>query len=376
MYYIFDFLYGLIDPIFIAFLIISLGLFIGGFSFKGVSFSLSAVLILSILSGALVSSFEVTFDAVIFNNNFLSVAGNFSTLGTALFVTSVGFSAGYSFLEQKMFNYKPFLISMVVVGVDFLALLIALNFNLDVFEFELLCGIFCGAMTSTPGLAALCEKGNVNAASSGYACSYLIGVLSVVIFTQIVMKSKRFSFFMSKEKKIQSRQICCENRKSILLISVSIILGYIVGNIKILGFSFGTSAGLLIAGIIVSFLSKKAIPSSVLGFTRELGLVMFFVGTGVVSGIKSIGNFNFAFVLYGALFTVIPIAFGFFISMILYKRNVYQALCVVCGVMTSTPAITLLLKENDQADICDYSISYTGALLTMVFAIRMVCYFY
>lgn len=103
---------------------------------------------------------------------------------------------------------------------------------------------------------------------------------------------------------------------------------------------------------------------------------MFFVGTGVVSGINSVGNIDFVFVLYGILFTVIPIAFGFLVSMILYKGNVYQAFCVVCGTMTSTPAISFLLRENDQADISNYSISYTGALLSIVLAMRTICYLY
>ena len=54
-------------------------------------------------------------------------------------------------------------------------------------NYSSLLGILCGALTSTPGLSSVCELiGSENEiAVLGYSCSYLLGVILVVFFTQL-----------------------------------------------------------------------------------------------------------------------------------------------------------------------------------------------
>ena len=54
-------------------------------------------------------------------------------------------------------------------------------------------GVFCGAMTSTPALSTVCEisESYVAAATAGYACTYIFGVVGVVVFVQILSNNKK-----------------------------------------------------------------------------------------------------------------------------------------------------------------------------------------
>ena len=57
----------------------------------------------------------------------------------------------------------------------------------------------------------------------------------------------------------------------------------------------------------------------------------------------------------------------------LFSKSIEQTASVIAGGMTSTPAIGVLLKNNNVSpDLCAYSLTYIGALLAMVVGVYII----
>ena len=55
---------------------------------------------------------------------------------------------------------------------------------------------------------------------------------------------------------------------------------------------------------------KRAAPTDLFGAVRNIGLVLFFAGTGVPAGMQITAGIEMRIFFYGALMTVLPIAAG------------------------------------------------------------------
>ena len=97
--------------IFIAFLIATIGYLVGAIEVKGISLGTAGVLLIALIYGIIVSKVpEFNFsgiDIVLFDDAVKSKFSLFSSIGTALFVTSVGLIASCAswafFLPLKSF---------------------------------------------------------------------------------------------------------------------------------------------------------------------------------------------------------------------------------------------------------------------------------
>ena len=153
------------------FLIIALGYLLGSIKIKGLSLGSSGVLIV----------------ALVFGHFGFTVPGTLRNLGLITFVTAVGFIAGPVFFR----NFKSKATAYIALGV----LVIALGIVTTIGALKLLgiptplaIGMFAGALTSTPGLAAAIEATGSDLASVGYGIAYPFGVLGVVLFVQLMPK--------------------------------------------------------------------------------------------------------------------------------------------------------------------------------------------
>lgn len=159
---------------------VAAGYLLGKVRIGGITPGSSGVLIVSVIIGAAISAF---------GSGTGEAAGSFSllsSLGTALFVSCIGLSAGSSFsLGAKRRGIMCFLIGMGTTLVAFLFILAISR----VFETDrsVLLGILCGALTTTPALSALSGIEGVSQplASAGYGAAYLFGVTVTVAAVQI-----------------------------------------------------------------------------------------------------------------------------------------------------------------------------------------------
>lgn len=363
-------------PIWILFFIICTGYYLGQIKIKGISLDLTAILIVSIIVGVLFGQFPSISigEKVIFQTSEWNDLMRFlSPFGSALFISSVGLSTGYEIHitnRRKMFRY--FGIGSLVVTLNFF-LAKTLSVIDGTLEQPLLFGIFCGSMTSSPGLATICEASPqfASKATSGYGSSYLIGVICVVLFVQFMIGAKTSPITRTtKTESSQSFPVLF----GIIQISFAILVGTMLGSFHFpkTNFSLGVSGGILISSIIMGYVinrlrPEKSISEEFCNLYRCLGLVLFFVGNGVPAGMQLRNTFIPHTALYAIIFTIFPIVCTYCICRVFLKNDKWSALNAVCGTMTSTPAFGILSRKNrTSANNAIYTSTYTGALITIV----------
>ena len=162
------------DQLFVLFSILAIGLAFGNFTVKGVSLGSSGVLFAALLAG----------------HYHLQVPAGVTAIGTALFVYCVGLGVGNRFFGSlRSRGSKLLLMSALVVGAAWGITLIACQcFGMD---YGIAAGLFAGACTSTPGLAAALEAAETTGRASGainigYGVAYPFGVIGVVLFVQLL----------------------------------------------------------------------------------------------------------------------------------------------------------------------------------------------
>lgn len=161
------------NPLVALFTVIGLGLLLGTIQIKGISLGSSGVLFTALLCGHLG----------------YSLPSGVGTIGLVLFVYCVGIGAGGRFFSALAREGSTLAkLALLIVGLG-AALALAASKLLDI-PADLAVGIFAGALTSTPALAAATE--GLGEGSSGviigYGIAYPFGVVGVVLFVQLVPK--------------------------------------------------------------------------------------------------------------------------------------------------------------------------------------------
>jgi putative transport protein len=151
------------------FLIIAVGILAGHIKIKGISLDASAVI----------------FVALIFGHFGVMIPSEFSKIGIVLFIFTIGIQAGPGFFESFKSNGIKYIITAIVVVVSgaLLTIVFASIFNID---YKIAVGLYNGALTSTPGLAAAIESTDSPLASIGYGIAYPFGVIGVILFVRLL----------------------------------------------------------------------------------------------------------------------------------------------------------------------------------------------
>lgn len=155
----------------VFFIIIASGLILGNINIKGISLDVSAVI----------------FVALAFGHLGYEAPEIIQKIGLILFIYSVGIQAGPGFFKSlKSQGLHYFILAFVVVVSGGLTA-IGLGYLFDI-DLRLVAGIFTGALTSTPGLAASIESTGSSLASIGYGIAYPVGILGVILFVRFAPK--------------------------------------------------------------------------------------------------------------------------------------------------------------------------------------------
>lgn len=395
MAYLGSFVGSIFSIVFIIFAIGTIGYLLGAIEIKGISLGTAGVLLAALLYGIFASyvpSFKVgTKEIVLFSDALKSNFSLVSSLGTAMFVTSVGLIAGPKFFRTFNKSSMGFIymgVIIITIGALSTVLFVLLDKNLSP---ELAVGLMTGALTSTPGLSAAKEVAGEMADQvvAGYGIAYLFGVLGVVFFVQLMPRILKVNVAEERERfvaasivqvKPLTRAVKKVEPFGFLPFFLTIALGCIIGAIKIPGinFSLGNSGGCLVAGLIVGHFGHLGgidlrIEKSTLNFYRELGLVLFLIGAGVPGGVNFISNVKVSYFIYGALITLIPMIVGYFAAKYLFKLDLFNSLGSITGGMTSTPALGALISTAGTDEVtASYAATYPVALVFVVIAAKII----
>ncbi len=258
-------------------------------------------------------------------------------------------------------------------------------------------GVYTGALTSSPGLAAAIESvakyGGEAQAQVGYghAVGYAPGVLIVIIAMQFFPLIFRID--IEKEKERFHEEIgAAENASTeqgkvkevgfdIIAFFLACFLGYFVGSVKLyLGpavkyFSLGSTGGILVTSLVLGFIGKIGplnfrMDTKVLGVIREIGLAMFLAIVGLrygydtVNSLLSSGAMLAMFSFVDGLFAIIV---GYVLGRYVFKLNWIILAGALCGGMTSTPGLGAAIDSTKSDDVASgYGATYPFALLGMV----------
>ncbi len=180
----------------LLFIIITLGFMLGRIKVFGISLESSGIL----------------FVAILFGHYGFTLNNDFQTFGLVLFIYAIGLQAGPSIFNiSKKGSMKYYLLILILLGTGaLLTIVLSRWMNVDM---NIAIGIFAGAMTSTPGLAAAQESTHSVLSSTGYGVVYPIGVIGVIILIRllpIVFKVK------IKDEEEQVRRLQEKNRKKVI----------------------------------------------------------------------------------------------------------------------------------------------------------------
>lgn len=165
------------QPLLVLFTTIAVGLLLGRFSIKGIRLGSSGVLFSALLAGHLG----------------YTIPGGVGTLGLVLFVYCVGIGAGGRFFASVARDGAT-LAKLACVIVALGGLVTWIGAKLLELPADLAAGIFAGALTSTPALAAASESFTTSASgvSIGYGIAYPVGAIGVVLFIQALPRILKY----------------------------------------------------------------------------------------------------------------------------------------------------------------------------------------
>jgi putative transport protein len=182
-------------PVAALFLIVALGSALGKIRLAGMSLGSSGVL----------------FVALLFGHLGVNLPAEIKQLGIILFVYAVGLQAGPRFFNQFRRRGIVFAKIAVMVVVSGAALTWILTKLLGIAP-ELAIGLFAGAMTSTPGLAAAMDASGDSLVGVGYGIAYPFGVIGVVLMVQLLPRLLRVNLDQEEQalsmSESKGRQVC------------------------------------------------------------------------------------------------------------------------------------------------------------------------
>ena len=390
---------GVAFLVFSVLAIAAVGYLLGRITIKGVNLGTAGVFLVALVYGCLFYKFlgtQLTQTGVNYTTNALKVV---ETLGLVLFVSSVGFIAGPKFFANLKKNFKTYILLGVVIiasgalvcaGCITVAQLTMEDVPADQLT-AIMTGLFSGALTSTPAFSASKEAIGSELAqyvAVGNGIAYIFGVIGVVLFVQLIPKFVKAD--MAAERALLSAgsgdngedPVEVKNNKKLLEIDsfgiapfvIASIIGILVGTVKIGSFSLTTTGGCLLVALVFGHFARigkinMMPPAATLKVFRELGLMLFLIGSGIAGGAKFVECFEAIYFLYGALMTIIPMVIGFLFAKYVLKLSLLNNLGSITGGMTSTPALGTLISTAGTEDVAAaYAATYPIALIAVVLA--------
>ena len=160
------------SPLLTIMLVVSLGTLLGAIPFGPVRFGAAGALFVGLGLGAMDARLGTGLGLV-------------QTLGLALFVYTVGIAVGARFFRELRRQLPLMAVSVLVLGLAALAVMVLGSmFGISP---ALRGGVFTGALTSTPALAAAIAKVGSQDPAVGYALSYPVGVTLAIVAASTVL---------------------------------------------------------------------------------------------------------------------------------------------------------------------------------------------
>lgn len=183
------------NPVLLIAILLGVGSLFGAIKFKKIGLGPAAVLFFALALSAA--------------NPALALPAIVGNLGLALFAYTVGLTAGPSFFSLLRKGSRTIATSVVIlIGAAGLTVLLGHLFGL---EKSLMAGVYAGALTNTPALAAANEQIGGENPVVGYSVTYIWGVLGMMLFAAVAVK--KHANEKETKKSFVTRNIRVEKKK-------------------------------------------------------------------------------------------------------------------------------------------------------------------
>lgn len=366
------------------FLIAALGYCVGAVKVRGIGLGSSAIFLVALVFG----HFGVSFPAAL------------QTTGMVLFITSVGVSAGPSFVGNLRRHGAAYVLLCLFTAVSGSLVCVAV-IRLAGVETPLAMGLMTGAYTTSPGFASAKEAfhGSAEAVAmvaAGYGIMYPVGTICKVLFVQMV--PRLLGADMERERAAlrhgsETPEPAEDNGRRFRLdamgffpLAAAIACGILLGGITIplpgIGsFSLGNSGGPLLVGLLLGHLGHIGpvdvrVDPRIVEPVKELGLILFFTGAGTEGGaqlVEIVSEYGAFLVVYGVILVFVPLTLGFAISRRVFRLPMLSGLAAMSGGMTCSPSLAALIQVAGTTDVAStYATTYPIALINMVIVMQIL----
>jgi putative transport protein len=202
---------------FALFLITSLGLILGKVTIRGISLDVSAVI----------------FVALVFGHFGIVIPKEIQTIGLILFIYSIGIQSGPVFFDAfKKDGVKMALLATIIVVAGAIVVVIGKQiFQLDDIS---AIGIYAGAATSAPALAAGIEATGSELVSIAYGVTYPFGVIGVIVLVNLMPRLLKMDIKKAEiEYKLEQKEVYPELMHKHFLVKNPNVFGKSIFNLKI-----------------------------------------------------------------------------------------------------------------------------------------------
>ncbi len=175
------------------------------------------------------------------------------------------------------------------------------------------------------------------------------------------------------------------NETDLISLGIGILAGVVLGTVRISlgasGFSLGMVGGPLCVALVLAHFGhvgpvKGHLPSAARMLMTEVGLVCFLAGAGTAAG----GTLGTVLRTHGPTLclasmcvAVTPMVLGYLLARFVFRMNLLQILGTVCGGMTSTPGLGVLMAKTDSdAPVVSYTAAYPLALIVVTVFVKIL----
>lgn len=363
---------------FVVFLAVLLGVLLGQVEYRGFTLGVSGVLFAGLGLG--LAGFEVEHA--------------YFVLSLVLFIAAVGLLAGED-IGDVFRTYGP---KFVAIGVLMTAVAAGFtNFCVMLFGAAtdpwIIRGTFAGAVSSSPGLAAALEvtpEAFRRAVSAGYAVSYPVGILAIILFEQLApqmagldleAERRRFAATIGQTRAVTPGSPPSTSVPfSLAGFSLAIVLGAVVGIVPVplgpLGsVTLDVTGGTLVAALVIGHLRavgpiETRMSRTVLTQIREVSIGIFLAVVGVETSARFVeaASSEGVFIVASALIIGVgTMVLGFVMAVAVWDLDWIAASGAITGGMTSTPGLGAAINATGTEEVAaSYGATYPFALLAKV----------
>ena len=365
------------NPLFVLFIVTFTGVAIGKMRIKKFSLGVSGALFVGIVAGHIG----------------LEVPHDFFNLTILLFVTAVGLLASRDIGEIiKRYGVKFIALGLLIPSTGALVTyLCVLSLGQNISP-PLIEGVFTGALTSSPGLAASLESSvNTELITIGHSVAYPVGVIVTILFVQLTQILTKMD--LEEEKALFRKRIgkYDSEKESSALFNLSIfcfaaLVGIVIGTVPIplgpLGrVTLGNAGGGLIGGLIVGYVGRmgpmhRRISQEVLSPLREMMLAFFLAVVGIEAGagfVSTVSKHGILLIVISILVVIFPILVGYLLGRKVWHFDWILLSGAICGGMTSTPGLGAAIDATGTEDAgAGYGATYPFAIIGMVIFAKLL----